>query len=96
MLAEQAVEAALRTGAAILAAEPWRIGRIIRGADDLTLQELAGEVVRRRRLPPPADFNRVVALAQLARALEFPGFAARWRDHARSNRLQPLDYGDTQ
>jgi hypothetical protein len=29
-------------------------------------------------LPPAADFNRALALKQLARALDEPGFAAAW------------------
>jgi hypothetical protein len=77
-LASNAVESAVRAGAALLLAEPWRVSRIIRGAEALTLEDLLAEVARRRRLPPAADFNRALALKQLARALDEPGFAAAW------------------
>jgi hypothetical protein len=83
-LAEKAIEAAIQAGAAILAGEPWRVARIIRGADGMTLQELAAEVSRRRALPPSSDFNRALALAQLSCALNRPGFAAGWAEHARN------------
>jgi hypothetical protein len=76
--ASGAVEAVVRAGARLLAAEPWRVGRIIRGADALTLQELAAEVARRGRLPPAKDFNRALALKQLTRALQQPEFIAGW------------------
>ena len=82
-LAAKAIDASVQAEAAILAVEPWRIARIIRGADGMTVQELAKEVSRRRALPPSADFNRILALAQLACALERPGFAASWAKHAR-------------
>jgi hypothetical protein len=74
--AADAVEAVVEAGARLLIAEPWRVARIIRGADAMTYRELTAETARRRALPPPADFNRVLALAQLARALEAPPFAA--------------------
>jgi hypothetical protein len=84
--AEKAIQAAIQAGAAILAVEPWRVARIIRGADGMTFQELASEASRRRALPPPADLNRALALAQLLCALERPGFAACWAEHARDYR----------
>jgi hypothetical protein len=70
-----AIEAIVEAGARRLIAEPWRVARIIRGAYAMTFRELAAESARRRALPPPADFNRALALAQLARALEAPSFA---------------------
>jgi hypothetical protein len=83
--AQKAVQATIQAGAAALIAEPWRVERIIRGAETMTFQELAREVARRRALPPPADFNRALALAQLARALQRPGFAACWSERLRLN-----------
>ena len=74
--AARAVEATIEVGAERLIAEPWRVSRIIRGADGMTFQELAAEAARRRALPPNGDFNRALALAQLARALKSPAFAA--------------------
>jgi hypothetical protein len=73
-----AVEAVIEAGAARLIAEPWRVNRIIRGAEGLTLEQLRAKIAWRRALPPPADFNRALALAQLARALDEPSFAATW------------------
>lgn len=84
--ASAAVEAIIEAGAARLIAEPWRVNRIICGAERLTLEQLRTKLAWRRALPPPADFNRALALAQLARALDEPSFAATWSsDHARSN-----------
>ena len=71
-----AIEAIVAAGARLLIAEPWRIARIIRGADAMTYRELTAEAARRRVFPPPSDFNRALALAQLARTLEAPSFAA--------------------
>jgi hypothetical protein len=76
--AVSAIDAVVAAGAALLIAEPRRASRIIRGADRLTFDALAAEVARRRALPPAADFNRALALAQLVRALEQPAFAAAW------------------
>jgi hypothetical protein len=73
-----AIDAVIEAGATTLVAEPWRADRIVRGAERLTLDELAKEAARRRALPPPADFNRVLALAQLSRALEKSAFARSW------------------
>jgi hypothetical protein len=75
--AAAAVEAVIEAGAARLIAEPWRVSRIIRGADGLSLEQLR-IAVRRRRALPYADFNRALAFAQLARALDQPSFAAAW------------------
>lgn len=74
--AASAIEAIIEIGARLLIAEPWRVARIIRGAHAMTYSELTAEAARRRALPPPSDFNRALALAQLARALEAPSFAA--------------------
>jgi len=76
--AAAAVEAVVATGAALLVAEPWRASRIVRGAESMPLDALRAEVARRRALPPPADFNRALALAQLVRALDDEAFAAAW------------------
>lgn len=76
--AAAAVEAIVETGAALLIDEPWRASRIVRDAESLSFEALRNEVARRRALPPPADFNRALALAQLARALNRQGFAAAW------------------
>ena len=76
--ATAAVEAVIQAGAARLIAEPWRVNRIIRGAEGLTLEQLRTKIAWRRALPPPADFNRALALAQLARAADEPSFAATW------------------
>jgi hypothetical protein len=80
--AASAVEAIVEAGAGLLIAEPWRVARIIHGADRLTFEDLAAEIARRRAQPPPADFNRALALAQLARAVERPAFAATWARRA--------------
>jgi hypothetical protein len=80
--AASAVEAIVEAGAGLLIAETWRVARIIRGADRLTFEDLAAEIARRRALPSPADFNRALALAQLARAVERPAFAASWTRRA--------------
>jgi hypothetical protein len=76
--AAAAIEAVIETGVQRLIAEPWRVSRIIRDAEELTIDQLRGEIARRRNLPPPRDFNRALALAQLARALDRPGFEAAW------------------
>lgn len=76
--AAAAVEAIVETGAALLIDEPWRASRIIRDAESLSFEALRNEVARRRALPPPADFNRALALAQLSRALNLEAFAAAW------------------
>ena len=73
-----ALAAIVEAGAAILAAEPWRAARIIRGADAMTVHELAAQLARRRRAPPPADLNRAIGMAQLALALKSPRFCAIW------------------
>ena len=84
--AAAAIEAVIEAGAARLIAEPWRVNRIIRGAEGLALEQLRAKIAWRRALPPPADFNRALALAQLARALDKPSFAATWSsERTRSN-----------
>ncbi|MGO8798397.1 MAG: hypothetical protein ACLQE9_17120 [Roseiarcus sp.] len=78
-LASSALAAVIDSGAKILMREPWRAARIVRGADAMTIGELAFHVARRRRAPP-ADLNRGIALAQLSLALAAPGFGAAWAD----------------
>jgi hypothetical protein len=72
-----ALAAIVDAGASILLAEPWRVARIIRGADKMTIHELAAQLARRGG-GPPADLNRAIALAQLALALKSPTFCATW------------------
>ena len=76
--AARAVAAVVEAGAAILIAEPWRIARIVRDADDMTEDELGAEIARRRSAGPPADMNRAIAFAQLALAMKAPKFGAAW------------------
>ena len=78
--AASAIAAVIEAGAAILIAEPWRIRRIVRGADDMTIDELLDQLARRRRAGAPADLNRAIALAQLNLALKSPRFCAIWAD----------------
>ncbi|HLW90324.1 MAG TPA: hypothetical protein VKS78_03355 [Roseiarcus sp.] len=87
--AKAAVEAVIVAGAKLLIEEPWRVSRIIRGADAMTFPELAAETKRRRALSSPADFNRALALGQLARALEAPAFVVAWRKRARACARSP-------
>ena len=79
-LAACALDAVISLGANILVREPWRVARIVRGADGMTVCELRAYVARRRRAEQPADLNRVIALAQLSLALQAPAFAAAWAD----------------
>ncbi|MGA2794563.1 MAG: hypothetical protein ABSE69_13725, partial [Roseiarcus sp.] len=58
--------------------EPWRVARIVRGAEAMTIVQLRAHVARRRRGAPPADLNLAIALAQLSLALEAPTFEAAW------------------
>src|SRR5260370_34392779 len=83
-LAAGAVAAVIAAGAANLVAEPWRVARIIRGADDMTFDELASRFARRRRAAPFADLNRAIAFAQLGRALESAYFRAAWDEWPRA------------
>jgi hypothetical protein len=73
-----ALAAVVRSGARILEDEPWRIARIVRGADAMTIAELRAHVERRRRAGLPADHNLAIALAQLSLALEAPTFDEIW------------------
>jgi hypothetical protein len=73
-----AIGAVIEAGARNLIAEPWRVARIIRGADAMTFDELIAEVARRRGAAAVADLNRAIALAQLGRALESRCFRAAW------------------
>jgi len=77
-LAANALAAIVEAGASILVAEPWRVARIIRGADEMTVHELSEQLARRRCAGPPTDLNRAIAMAQLALALKSPRFRARW------------------
>ena len=77
--AKNAVAAAVDFGAEILVREPWRVARIIRRADEMTIEELARHTAR-RRLTPPADLNLAIAIAQLSAALASPRFRAAWAD----------------
>jgi hypothetical protein len=87
------VAAVVEAGALILIAEPWRIARIVRAADDMTAEELAGEIARRRRLAPPADINRAIAFAQLALALKSPRFCMIWAAWRLRCAKEPVDKG---
>ena len=78
--ASDAIGIVIDAGARILPAEPWRVIRIMRGADAMTIAELCAEVARRRRATPSSDLNRAIALAQLSRALESPDFLAAWAE----------------
>jgi hypothetical protein len=75
--AASAVAAVVDVGAEILVREPWRVGRIVRRADEMTIEELADHTAR-RRLTPPADLNLAIAIAQLSFALASPRFRAAW------------------
>jgi hypothetical protein len=100
--AAEGVEAVIEAGAALLVAQPWRVNRIIRGAESLSFDELAGEAARRRALPPSSDFNRALALAQLGRALKRPAFQEAWgrfakpRDHQPPRARLPFDQAKEQ
>jgi hypothetical protein len=76
-IAANALAAIIDAGAQALIAEPWRVGRIIGGAQNLDIDELAARTARRRRAAP-ADLNRAIALAQLSRALKSPLFRDAW------------------
>jgi hypothetical protein len=79
-LARNAVAAIVDAGAQALIAQPWRVARIIRGAKEMTLGEVAAQAERRGRGGPLIDLNRVIALAQLSAALKSPRFHAAWMD----------------
>ena len=78
--ADDALAAIVDAGARALLREPWRAARIIPGADNLTVEELAAAMARKSRAGPPADFNAAIALAQLAVALKSWQFRAVWTD----------------
>jgi hypothetical protein len=78
--ASSAVAAVIEAGARLFIAQPWRVARVVRGADAMTAPELCAHMARRRRAAPPADFNLAIALAQLSLALQAPAFAAAWAD----------------
>ena len=76
-IAAGALAAVIEAGAKILVAEPWRAGRIMPGAADMTFDELLSAFAR-RRAAPLVDINRAIAFAQLARALESFRFRTAW------------------
>jgi hypothetical protein len=76
--ADDALAAVVAAGAGSLIAEPWRVARIIGGADAMTIDELTRQAARRRRTGPSGDLNVAVALAQLNFALASPCFRAAW------------------
>jgi hypothetical protein len=76
-IAANALAAIVDAGARALIAEPWRASRIIRGAQHLSIEELAAQAARRRRAAP-AVLNQAIALAQLSRALQSPLFRDAW------------------
>jgi hypothetical protein len=76
--ASGAVAAVIQAGARLFITEPWRVARLIRGADAMTAGELCAQLARRRRAGPPADLNLAIALAQLSLALEAPTFDEIW------------------
>ena len=76
-VAANALAAIIDAGAQALIAQPWRAGRIIGGAQHLTVDELAARTARRRRAAT-VDLNQAIALAQLSRALKSPLFRYAW------------------
>jgi hypothetical protein len=76
--ASGALAAVIEAGARLFITEPWRVARIVRGADAMTVGELCAHVERRRRAGPPTDLNLAIALAQLSLALEAPTFDEIW------------------
>jgi hypothetical protein len=76
--AADALTAIVRAGARVLEREPWRVMRIVRGADSMSMAQLGAELARRRRAGPPSDLNVAIALAQLHTALQTPEFALAW------------------
>jgi hypothetical protein len=76
-IAANALAAIIDAGVQALIAEPWRVGRIIGGAQNLDIDALAARTARRRRATP-ADLNQAIALAQLSRALKSPLFRSAW------------------
>ncbi|WP_158815343.1 hypothetical protein [Methylocapsa sp. S129] len=79
-LASDAVASIIEAGGRVLIAQPWRVARIVRGADAMTIDALASHMARRRRAGPPADLNLAIALAQLALAIASPRFRAAWAE----------------
>jgi hypothetical protein len=76
-IAVNALAAIIDAGVQALVAEPWRVGRIIGGAQNLDIDELAARTARRHRAAP-TDLNRAIALTQLSRALKSPLFRDAW------------------
>jgi hypothetical protein len=76
----EAVAAIVEAGARSLTAQPWRVRRVIGGADTLSFDELAARVAQRGCAARPSDPNPAIALAQLNRALHSPSFRAAWAD----------------
>jgi hypothetical protein len=77
--ASGALAKVIEAGARRFIAEPWRIARLMRGANEMSAPELCAGLARRRRAGPPADLNLAIAWAQLSAALKAPAFEAAWR-----------------
>ena len=81
----RALAAVVEAGAKILIEEPWRVSRILPAADQMTIEDLVGQIAGSSRAGPPADLNRAIALAQLHVALKSARFHlawTRWRDRS--------------
>lgn len=76
--AAAAIAAVIEAGARLFIAQPWRVARVLRGADAMSARELRACLARRRQAGAPADLNLALALAQLAHAAQAPAFAAAW------------------
>ena len=81
-LAADALAAIIDAGARTLIAQPWRVARIVRRAEEMTIEELTAHIARRRRTTPPADLNLAIAIAQLSCAVNSPKFRAAWVEFA--------------
>ena len=68
----------VEAGARILIGEPWRVSRIVPGADAMTIDDLVAQVARRCSAGAPADIDRAIALAQLHAALRSSRFHSAW------------------
>jgi hypothetical protein len=67
--------------------QPWRVRRLIANADMMGVAELRQAVKDRGRLRRPVDMNTALALAQLARALDNPGFESAWAAERQQARM---------
>jgi hypothetical protein len=80
--AASSLAAVVEAGVKILIEQPWRVARIVPGADRMTIDGLVGHIARRGRADAAAEFDRSIALAQLHAALKSRRFHlawARWR-----------------